>query len=385
MQLSPSLLPDALLEALWHPVGRIGIGLVCAATSLVIFLLSCERMARSHRRAHDFSGTRSEIGHGKPESTAPVMSVGPAIMAATLVAFVAWQSFAHGVVATIPLSAGTGTANWTDDLWLIPALSLMFLGTGLLGFVYDRAIARRDVSVPTCRLYGWQFLICICFLVYAREIALKMHLLSPVVNAKVFREPGIAEAGDYRTVLLGVLLCAIMVATINAVACSGDATRLTAGLAVQFGVVMMLVGSIVMDGWWDSDLLWACLLGACAGLAFLRKQPVPIVIGNAGLFALGSAIGGAAILLRVVWLLPFIAFVFYVEALSVVLQACWFRWTCRRTGTGRRLFREVPLHRHFIANGWNGTRVVVTFWCVNLTSSIVGLIFWHNGVLPRLP
>jgi phospho-N-acetylmuramoyl-pentapeptide-transferase len=76
---------------------------------------------------------------------------------------------------------------------------------------------------------------------------------------------------------------------------------------------------------------------------------------------------------------------FYVEAASVTLQVLWFKWTRKRNGEGQRLFRRAPLHHHFELGGWSEWRVVITFWAVNLVTTIIGLLLWHNRVLPRWP
>jgi len=90
-------------------------------------------------------------------------------------------------------------------------------------------------------------------------------------------------------------------------------------------------------------------------------------------------------LTREVFLLPFIGFIFYVEMFSVILQVAYFKWTKRRTGEGKRIFRRAPLHHHFELGGWSEWRVVATFWAINLMTTALGLFLWHQGVLPRWP
>jgi phospho-N-acetylmuramoyl-pentapeptide-transferase len=63
----------------------------------------------------------------------------------------------------------------------------------------------------------------------------------------------------------------------------------------------------------------------------------------------------------------------------------YFKYTKRKYGEGRRIFRRAPLHHHFELGGWSEWRVVLTFWMVNLVMSAIGLILWHLKVLPRFP
>jgi len=65
--------------------------------------------------------------------------------------------------------------------------------------------------------------------------------------------------------------------------------------------------------------------------------------------------------------------IFVVEALSVMLQVSYFKYTKKRTGTGKRLFKMAPLHHHFEKNGWRETQVVVRFWIITMLLILIGL------------
>ena len=108
-------------------------------------------------------------------------------------------------------------------------------------------------------------------------------------------------------------------------------------------------------------------------------------MGDTGSLALGAAVGAGAIMCHAVFLLPFIAFIYFVEMGSVTLQVLYFKYTKRKYGEGRRIFRRAPLHHHFELGGWSEWRVVGTFWAINLVTSIIGLILWHLHILPRFP
>ncbi len=112
-----------------------------------------------------------------------------------------------------------------------------------------------------------------------------------------------------------------------------------------------------------------------AGLAFLwfNAYPAQVFMGDVGALALGGALGTIAVIVRQEIVLFIMGGVFVVETLSVMLQVTWFKYTKRRYGTGRRIFRMAPLHHHFEVGGWKETQVVVRFWIISMMLVLIGL------------
>ena len=123
------------------------------------------------------------------------------------------------------------------------------------------------------------------------------------------------------------------------------------------------------------ELLIFCAAMAGAGLAFLwfNAYPAQVFMGDVGALALGGALGTIAVITRQEIVLAIMGGIFVVEALSVMLQVGWFKWTKRKTGTGERLFKMAPLHHHFEETGWRETQVVVRFWIITMLLCLVGL------------
>ena len=123
------------------------------------------------------------------------------------------------------------------------------------------------------------------------------------------------------------------------------------------------------------ELLIFCAAMAGAGLAFLwfNTHPAQVFMGDVGALALGGALGTIAVIVRQEIVLAIMGGIFVVEALSVMLQVTWFKYTKRRYGTGRRLFQMAPLHHHFEKKGWKETQVVVRFWIITMLLCLVGL------------
>ena len=123
------------------------------------------------------------------------------------------------------------------------------------------------------------------------------------------------------------------------------------------------------------ELLIFCAAMAGAGLAFLwfNAHPAQVFMGDVGALALGGALGTIAVIVRQEIVLAIMGGIFVVEALSVMLQVSYFKYTKRRYGQGRRLLKMAPLHHHFEKNGWAETQVVVRFWIITMLLCLVGL------------
>jgi phospho-N-acetylmuramoyl-pentapeptide-transferase len=180
-------------------------------------------------------------------------------------------------------------------------------------------------------------------------------------------------------------LLLVMVATCNAVNLTDGIDGLAAGLAVQVGVILFCISYNAKDDSFVSAFCVLALAGACLGFLNFNKYKARVFMGDTGSLAIGAALGAAAIVQHAVFLLPFIAFMYFVEMASVTLQVLWFKYTKAKTGEGKRLFRRAPLHHHFELGGWSEWRVVLTFWAVNLLTSAIGLVLWHLGIIPRWP
>ena len=123
------------------------------------------------------------------------------------------------------------------------------------------------------------------------------------------------------------------------------------------------------------ELLVFCAAMAGAGLAFLwfNAKPAQVFMGDVGALSLGGALGTIAVITRQEIVLGIMGGVFVAEALSVMIQVGWFKFTKKRYGRGRRIFLMAPLHHHFEKKGWAETQVVVRFWIITMLLCLVGL------------
>ena len=123
------------------------------------------------------------------------------------------------------------------------------------------------------------------------------------------------------------------------------------------------------------ELLVFCGAMAGAGLAFLwfNAHPAQIFMGDVGALALGGALGTIAVIVRQEIVLAIMGGIFVLEALSVMLQVVYFKYTKKRYGEGRRLLKMAPLHHHFEKSGWKETQVVTRFWIITMLLCLIGL------------
>jgi phospho-N-acetylmuramoyl-pentapeptide-transferase len=123
------------------------------------------------------------------------------------------------------------------------------------------------------------------------------------------------------------------------------------------------------------ELMIFCAAMAGAGLAFLwfNAHPAQVFMGDVGALSLGGALGTIAVITRQEIVLAIMGGVFVAEVLSVMLQVSWFKYTKKKYGEGRRIFRMAPLHHHFEKKGWAETQVVVRFWIITMLLCLVGL------------
>jgi phospho-N-acetylmuramoyl-pentapeptide-transferase len=148
------------------------------------------------------------------------------------------------------------------------------------------------------------------------------------------------------------------------------------------GVFAYITGNVVFSRYLlfpyipgAGELLVFCAAMAGAGLAFLwfNANPAQVFMGDVGALSLGGALGTIAVITRQEIVLGIMGGIFVAEALSVMLQVSWFKYTKRKYGEGRRIFLMAPLHHHFEKKGWTETQVVVRFWIITMLLCLVGL------------
>lgn len=131
--------------------------------------------------------------------------------------------------------------------------------------------------------------------------------------------------------------------------------------------IMFLKGSA------ELTIFAAALVGAALGFLWFNSYPAQIFMGDTGSLALGGAIGALCVLIKKELLLPIIGGVFFAETISVILQVSYYKYTKKKHGEGKRLFKIAPLHHHFEKSGWHESKIVVRFYIIAVMLAIIAM------------
>ncbi|MGH7505375.1 MAG: phospho-N-acetylmuramoyl-pentapeptide-transferase, partial [Longimicrobiales bacterium] len=162
----------------------------------------------------------------------------------------------------------------------------------------------------------------------------------------------------------------------------GLAGGLSSIAAATLGVFAYLIGRtdtsrylglFYLPGAGELAIFCLALSGATLGFLWYNAHPAEVFMGDTGSLALGGALAVIAIMLKHEFVLAIVGGVFVIEALSVMIQVSWFKFTARRYGRGRRVFRMTPLHHHFEKSGWPESKIIMRFWILGILCSLVAL------------
>jgi phospho-N-acetylmuramoyl-pentapeptide-transferase len=115
------------------------------------------------------------------------------------------------------------------------------------------------------------------------------------------------------------------------------------------------------------------MIGAGLGFLWFNCHPAQMFMGDTGSLALGGALGIIAVLIHQPFVLFIAGGVFVAEALSVIIQTGWFKYTKHRYGVGRRVFLMAPLHHHFEKKGWYESQIVMRFYILCVLCGVLAL------------
>jgi phospho-N-acetylmuramoyl-pentapeptide-transferase len=305
----------------------------------------------------------------------------------------------------ILLCISVSTLLWADlsnrFVWIVLVVTLSF---GAIGWVDDwRKVVNKDPEgMPSREKYLWQSvigLLAALYLVFSisessnlRVLELFLKWVQSGFDLNLPPKAGLLlpffKEISYPLGVLGFVLMTYLV-----IVGSSNAVNLTDGLdglaimpvvlvGSSLGVFAYVTGSSVYSKYLffphipgSGELLIFCSAMAGAGLAFLwfNTHPAQVFMGDVGALALGAALGTIAVIVRQEIVLAIMGGIFVVEAMSVMLQVTWFKYTKKKYGQGRRILKMAPLHHHFEKSGWKETQVVVRFWIITMLLCLVGL------------
>ncbi len=163
----------------------------------------------------------------------------------------------------------------------------------------------------------------------------------------------------------------------------GLATGTSAVSAGTLGILAWVSGNFIFANYLNIMYLPAtgeltifisAFVGACIGFLWYNAYPAQVFMGDTGSLAIGGVIAVLAIMLRKEFLIPILCGIFLIENLSVVMQVTWFKYTKKRFGEGKRIFKMAPLHHHFQKAGYHESKIVMRFIIVSVMLAILSII-----------
>ena len=186
--------------------------------------------------------------------------------------------------------------------------------------------------------------------------------------------------------LYPLMIIFVVTGTSNAVNLTDGLDGLAAGLLAisfsTFSVIAYVSGRvdfsdylniIYLPGAGELTIFTASCVGACLGYLWFNASPAEVFMGDVGSLSTGAALGTLAILLKKELLLIIIGGVFVAEAVSVILQVGYYRYTKKKTGDGKKLFLMAPFHHHYELKGFSESKVVTRLWIIGLLLALMTL------------
>lgn len=131
---------------------------------------------------------------------------------------------------------------------------------------------------------------------------------------------------------------------------------------------------IYLPGSGELTVFVAALVGASLGFLWFNSYPAQVFMGDTGSLALGGAFGILAVLIKKELFIPILGGIFFMETISVIIQRFYFKYTKKKYGEGRRVFKMAPIHHHFEMLGWPEPKIVVRFYIIAIILAIVSLV-----------
>ena len=271
-------------------------------------------------------------------------------------------------------------ARW-NAMVLLTVLSMIVLAG--LGFYDDwLKVTKQNSQGAASRVKFYvQIALGLAIAVYLSQLPSAQNLISDI------HVPFMKHPLWVNVPIVGALLTVLtIVGSSNAVnltdGMDGLATGCTLIASLVFLVMTYIAGNArlanylllpIVPGAGELTVVCAALLGSCLGFLWFNCHPAEVFMGDTGSLALGGALGIMAVLIHQPLILPVAGGVFVAEAVSVMLQVGWFKYTRIRHGKGRRIFLMSPLHHHFRKKGWPESKIVTRFYIAGFLCAVVAL------------
>lgn len=237
---------------------------------------------------------------------------------------------------------------------IVPIL-FVTLGFGLVGLMddYIKVVMKRNMGLSALGKLFLQTIVAVIFILYIDYFNMSKSVIIPFTDGREW------ELGGFYY----ILVLFVMLGTVNGAnftdGLDGLATGVTLIITVFFGVAAYVLNDAITP-------IVGAVTGALMGFFLFNVYPAQVFMGDTGSLALGGFVASTAIILRMPLFIIIVAFVYFVEVLSVMVQVIYFK-----ISKGKRLLRMAPVHHHFELGGWSETRIVAVFSIVTAIMCLV--------------
>lgn len=261
-----------------------------------------------------------------------------------------------GIIIFLSLLITLTTSNMLNkDMYV---LILATFGFGMIGFVddYIKVVKRRNLGLKAYQKLIGQIVLAVLLAIYQSSTSvLGTKLIVPFLTNQYL------DLGIFYIPFIAF----VVVGTVNSVNLTDGLDGLASGVTL---IVLSFFGLIALNwGMGSISIFSTALAGACLGFLVHNAHPAKVFMGDTGSMGLGGAVSAIAILLNLPLVIPIVGGIYFIEALSVIIQVTSFKLT------GKRVFLMSPLHHHYEQKGWKETKVVAVFWSITVILCLVGI------------
>ncbi|HMU43948.1 MAG TPA: phospho-N-acetylmuramoyl-pentapeptide-transferase [Ignavibacteriaceae bacterium] len=224
-------------------------------------------------------------------------------------------------------------------------------------------------------------------------------LIGLVVGSSIYFLPEFKEYATLTTVPFlknvnldfSVLYIPVVVFIITA---TSNAVNLTDGLdGLAIGIIAIVMIALALLSYFSGNAIFSnyldiiylpgsgeltvyvsALVGASLGFLWYNSYPAQVFMGDTGSLALGGAFGILAVLIKKELFIPILGGIFFIETISVIIQRVYFKYTKKKYGEGKRVFKMAPIHHHFEMKGWAEPKIVIRFYIIAIVLAIISLV-----------
>lgn len=248
------------------------------------------------------------------------------------------------------------------NLKIVPVL-FVSLGFGAIGFLddYIKVVRKRNLGLTEIQKMIGQIIVTGIFCIYILKFTdIGTSVILPFTGGKTW---------DMPIWLFIIFMFIAVIGTVN----GSNFTDGLDGLDTSVTIIIAVFFTAVSAGT-GMEAISAAFVGALMGFFLYNVYPARVFMGDTGSLALGGYVAAIAFMLKMPLFILIIAFIYLIEVISVIIQVLWFKYTKKKYGKGRRIFKMAPLHHHFQESGYSETQVVAGFAMVTAILCLIGYL-----------